>query len=126
MKVLPAFAAAPSRIAHDISASLAPASAMRISPLILDFARYTCSHARLRESSVPRWLIQRKHRMKYIVAIIPPCKFDAVRDALSEQGIAGIVVSEVQSSGREVRKKDQIKGLDDSGLGMNACLEFTQ
>lgn len=49
--------------------------------------------------------------MKYVVAIIQPYKFDAVRDALLEQGIAGIIVSEVQGYGREEGKEEVYRGV---------------
>lgn len=49
--------------------------------------------------------------MKYIVAIIQPYKFDAVRDALLKQGVAGIIVSEVQGYGHEEGKEEVYRGV---------------
>ncbi|NLA67104.1 MAG: P-II family nitrogen regulator, partial [Gammaproteobacteria bacterium] len=39
--------------------------------------------------------------MKLIMAIIKPFKLDAVREALSEAGVAGITVTEVKGFGRQ-------------------------
>ena len=39
--------------------------------------------------------------MKMIVAIIKPSRLDAVRDALTAQGIEGMTVSEVRGFGRQ-------------------------
>ncbi|MGC6530423.1 MAG: P-II family nitrogen regulator [Candidatus Puniceispirillaceae bacterium] len=50
--------------------------------------------------------------MKYIIAIIQPSKLDAVRDALSELGMAGITVSEVQGYGRQKGKKEIYRGAE--------------
>lgn len=49
--------------------------------------------------------------MKYIVAIIQPYKFNAVRDALLKQGIVGIIVSEVQGYGHEDGKEEVYRGV---------------
>ncbi len=40
--------------------------------------------------------------MKRIVAIIKPFKFDEVNDALREVGVNGVIVTEVQSLGRQM------------------------
>jgi nitrogen regulatory protein P-II 2 len=39
--------------------------------------------------------------MKLVIAIIKPFKVDEVRDALREQGIAGMTVTEVKGYGRQ-------------------------
>ncbi len=39
--------------------------------------------------------------MKYIIAVIKPSRLDAVREALHENGIAGMTVSEVKGFGRQ-------------------------
>ena len=44
--------------------------------------------------------------MKYVIAIIQPSKVEAVREALSGLGIAGITVSEVQGYGRQKGKTE--------------------
>lgn len=50
--------------------------------------------------------------MKYLIAIIQPAKLDAVRTALSEKGISGITVSEVQGYGRQKGKTEIYRGAE--------------
>lgn len=50
--------------------------------------------------------------MKYVIAIIQPSKLDAVREALSALGIAGITVSEVQGYGRQKGKTEIYRGAE--------------
>ena len=50
--------------------------------------------------------------MKYVIAIIQPSKVEAVRLALSELGIAGITVSEVQGYGRQKGKTEIYRGAE--------------
>jgi len=50
--------------------------------------------------------------MKYVIAIIQPSKMDAVREALSALGIAGITVSEVQGYGRQKGKTEIYRGAE--------------
>lgn len=50
--------------------------------------------------------------MKYVIAIIQPSKVDAVREALSGLGIAGITVSEVQGYGRQKGKTEIYRGAE--------------
>lgn len=50
--------------------------------------------------------------MKYVIAIIQPSKLDAVRTALTELGIAGITVSEVQGYGRQQGKTAMYRGAE--------------
>ena len=39
--------------------------------------------------------------MKYLIAIIKPHKLDAVREALTEIGVAGMTATEVKGFGRQ-------------------------
>jgi nitrogen regulatory protein PII len=48
--------------------------------------------------------------MKYIIAIIQPQKLDAVREALSGTGIAGVTVSDVQGYGRQKGHTEVYRG----------------
>jgi len=50
--------------------------------------------------------------MKYVIAIIQPSKVEAVREALSGLGIAGITVSEVQGYGRQKGKTEIYRGAE--------------
>lgn len=50
--------------------------------------------------------------MKMIVAIIKPGKLDDVRDALVEQGILGLTVSEVRGFGRQMGHKEIYRGAE--------------
>ena len=50
--------------------------------------------------------------MKYVIAIIQPSKLDAVREALSALGIAGVTVSEVQGYGRQKGKTEIYRGAE--------------
>ena len=52
------------------------------------------------------------NKMKYVIAIIQPSKMDAVREALSALGIAGITVSEVQGYGRQKGKTEIYRGAE--------------
>jgi len=50
--------------------------------------------------------------MKYIIAIIKPHRLDPVRDALSEIGINGMTVTEVQGYGRQRGQKEIYRGAE--------------
>ena len=48
--------------------------------------------------------------MNYIIAIIQPPKLDAVRDALSKAGVAGVTVSDAQGYGRQKGHAEVYRG----------------
>ena len=50
--------------------------------------------------------------MKLIVAIIQPHRIDAVREALTEAGVAGLTVSEVRGYGRQRGHKEVYRGAE--------------
>ncbi len=50
--------------------------------------------------------------MKLIVAVIKPFKLDAVKDALTEVGLHGITVSEVQGFGRQKGHTEVYRGAE--------------
>ena len=50
--------------------------------------------------------------MNYIIAIIKPHLLDDVRDALSEVGVAGLTVSEVQGYGRQKGQAEIYRGAE--------------
>ncbi|MDB5987808.1 MAG: family nitrogen regulator [Nevskia sp.] len=50
--------------------------------------------------------------MKLITAIIKPFKLDAVREALSEIGVAGITVTEVKGFGRQKGHTELYRGAE--------------
>ena len=50
--------------------------------------------------------------MKKIEAIIRPYKLDALRDALSELGVAGMTISEVKGFGRQRGHKEVYRGAE--------------
>ena len=50
--------------------------------------------------------------MKLIVAIIQPHRMDAVREALTEAGIAGLTISEVRGYGRQRGHKEVYRGAE--------------
>ena len=50
--------------------------------------------------------------MKYIIAIIKPSQLDAVRDALHEQNILGLTVSEVKGYGRQKGQTEIYRGAE--------------
>ncbi len=50
--------------------------------------------------------------MKLIVAVIKPFKLDAVKDALTEAGIHGLTVSEVQGFGRQKGHTEVYRGAE--------------
>ena len=50
--------------------------------------------------------------MKYIISIIQPGKLDPVREALSELGLSGMTVSEVQGYGRQQGKTEIYRGAE--------------
>lgn len=50
--------------------------------------------------------------MKLIVAIVKPGKLDDVREALVEQGIQGLTVSEVRGFGRQMGHKEIYRGAE--------------
>ena len=50
--------------------------------------------------------------MKLITAIIKPFKLDAVRDSLSEIGVARVTVTEVKGFGRQKGHSDMYRGVE--------------
>lgn len=50
--------------------------------------------------------------MKLVVAIIKPSKLDDVREALVEQGLQGMTVSEVRGFGRQMGHKEIYRGAE--------------
>ena len=50
--------------------------------------------------------------MKFIVAIIQPHRLDAVREALLQQGVEGMTVSEVRGYGRQKGHKEIYRGAE--------------
>lgn len=50
--------------------------------------------------------------MKFIVAIIKPQKLDAVREALTALGIAGMTVTDVRGYGRQKGHKEVYRGAE--------------
>ena len=54
--------------------------------------------------------------MKKIEAIIKPFKLDEVRDALSELGIGGMTVSEVEGFGRQRGRTEIYRGSEYSSV----------
>ncbi|GGD58013.1 P-II family nitrogen regulator [Croceicoccus mobilis] len=50
--------------------------------------------------------------MKYVIAVIKPHKLDAVREALSTIGIAGMTVSEVKGFGRQKGHTEVYRGAE--------------
>ena len=50
--------------------------------------------------------------MKYIVAIIKPCKLDDIREALSKVGVQGLTVTEVSGFGRQKGHTEIYRGAE--------------
>ncbi len=50
--------------------------------------------------------------MKFIVAIIKPCRLDAVLDAVTEAGASGLTVTEVRGYGRQKGKTEVYRGAE--------------
>lgn len=50
--------------------------------------------------------------MKYIISVIQPAKLDVVREALTELGLSGMTVSEVQGYGRQKGKSEIYRGAE--------------
>lgn len=50
--------------------------------------------------------------MKYLIAIIKPHKLDAVRDALTSIGIAGMTATEVKGFGRQKGQTETYRGAE--------------
>ncbi|MBW1713951.1 MAG: P-II family nitrogen regulator [Deltaproteobacteria bacterium] len=50
--------------------------------------------------------------MKKIEAVIKPFKLDEVKDALNEQGVAGMTVVEVRGFGRQKGRKEIYRGAE--------------
>ncbi len=50
--------------------------------------------------------------MKLVMAIIKPFKLDAVREALTEQGVQGLTVSEVKGFGRQKGQTEIYRGAE--------------
>ena len=50
--------------------------------------------------------------MKYILSVIQPGKLDAVRETLTELGLSGMTVSEVQGYGRQKGKSEIYRGAE--------------
>ncbi len=55
---------------------------------------------------------ERGENMKWIVAIVKPNRFDAVREALAEAGVKGLTVSEVKGYGRQKGHKEVYRGAE--------------
>ena len=66
----------------------------------------------LPDCSVVALLIQtrRNKGMNFIIAVIQPPKLDAVREALSAVGVAGITVTDAQGYGRQKGHKEVYRG----------------
>ena len=52
------------------------------------------------------------HPMRQITAIIRPSRYEAVRDALTEIGVAGLTVTEVRGFGRQRGKTEIYRGAE--------------
>lgn len=50
--------------------------------------------------------------MKFVIAIIQPHRLDAVRNALLEQGISGMTVTEVRGYGRQKGQTEIYRGAE--------------
>ena len=50
--------------------------------------------------------------MKYIIAIVKPFKLDAVREALTGIGVAGMTVTEVKGFGRQKGQTETYRGAE--------------
>ena len=50
--------------------------------------------------------------MKYIISVIQPAKLDAVRESLTELGLSGMTVTEVQGYGRQKGKSEIYRGAE--------------
>ena len=50
--------------------------------------------------------------MKFIIAIIQPHRFDAVREALSDAGVAGMTATEVKGFGRQGGHSEIYRGAE--------------
>jgi len=50
--------------------------------------------------------------MKFVMAIIKPFKLDEVREALSENGVQGLTVSEVKGFGRQKGHTELYRGAE--------------
>ncbi len=50
--------------------------------------------------------------MKYIISVIQPAKLDAVRETLTELGLSGMTVTEVQGYGRQKGKSEIYRGAE--------------
>lgn len=50
--------------------------------------------------------------MKFVTAIFKPSKLDAVLDALTEQGVTGLTVTEVRGYGRQQGKTEVYRGTE--------------
>lgn len=50
--------------------------------------------------------------MKFVTAVFKPSKLDAVLDALTEQGVTGLTVSEVRGYGRQQGKTEVYRGTE--------------
>ncbi len=50
--------------------------------------------------------------MKYLIAIVKPHRIDTVREALSDIGVSGMTVSEVQGYGRQKGQKEIYRGAE--------------
>ena len=48
--------------------------------------------------------------MKYVIAVIQPQRLDPVREALSEMGVKGLTVSDVQGYGRQKGHTEVYRG----------------
>ncbi|MAP95245.1 MAG: transcriptional regulator [Ponticaulis sp.] len=50
--------------------------------------------------------------MKFVTAVFKPSKLDAVLDALTEQGVTGLTVTEVRGYGRQQGKTEVYRGTE--------------
>ena len=50
--------------------------------------------------------------MKLVMAIIKPFRLDAVREALTAEGVEGLTVSEVKGFGRQKARRKSIAALN--------------
>jgi nitrogen regulatory protein PII len=50
--------------------------------------------------------------MKFVTAIFKPSKLDAVLDALTDQGVTGLTVTEVRGYGRQQGKTEVYRGTE--------------
>ena len=64
------------------------------------------------KSNVPHTAKPWRKRMKQITAIIKPFKLEEVREALAEQGVTGLTVTEVKGFGRQKGHTELYRGAE--------------